>query len=318
MSKRKRPSSGQTPAGTDQNAAADAINKALLDAPGAHATASADDAAAKDDMAHVSPDILAGSPDIFASKPAPPAREPEASTEPAIESPAEASTEDAPPAPAEAAASADPVEVAPQAPPETPSPAPPAAMPPGAYPIAAPPPAPRRRGGSSTALGIVLVVVGLFALGVVVFGIDLTSYGWPLFVIIPGLTLLVLGFVGLGPGASIPGGILTMLGLVLAYQSASGDWPSWAFAWALVAPFGVGLGMYLQALRDRDPMALRRGRNLMFAGAIIFMIGFVFFESILGISGNDYGIFGKAALPALLIVIGIILLVRSVQRSRRA
>jgi uncharacterized membrane protein YhhN len=88
-------------------------------------------------------------------------------------------------------------------------------------------------------------------------------------------------------------------------------------AWALVAPFGIGLGMYLQALRDRDPAALRRGRNLMFAGAIIFMIGFVFFESILGISGTDYGIFGKAALPALLIVIGIILLVRSVQRSRR-
>jgi hypothetical protein len=48
------------------------------------------------------------------------------------------------------------------------------------------------------------------------------------------------------------------------------------------------------------------------------MIGFVFFESILGISATDYGIFGKAALPALLIVIGIILLVRSIQRSRKA
>jgi hypothetical protein len=306
MSKRKRPSSGKTPAGTDQNAAAE------------DATASADDAAAKEDMAHVSRDILAGSPDIFASKPAAPAPEPEASIEPAPAPPAETTAEDAPPANAEPTASADPVEITPQAPPESPSPAPTAPMPSGAYPIAAPPPAPRRRGGSSTALGIVLVVLGLFALGVVVFGIDLTSYGWPLFVIIPGLTLLVLGFVGLGPGASIPGGILTMLGLVLAYQSSSGDWPSWAFAWALVAPFGVGLGMYLQALRDRDPAALRRGRNLMFAGAITFMIGFVFFESILGISGNDYGIFGKAALPALLIVIGVILLVRSVQRSRRA
>jgi hypothetical protein len=304
MSKRKRASSGKAPTGTEKNAAAE------------DATGGADDAA-KDDMAHVRPDMLAGSPDIFASKPAAPATEPEASAEPAPAPPAEASSEDAPSAEAEAAPSTDPVEITPQAQAESPIPAPPAPMPAGAYPMAAPPPSPRRRGGSSTALGIVLVVVGLFALGVVVFGIDLTSYGWPLFVIIPGLTLLVLGFVGLGPGASIPGGILTMLGLVLAYQSSSGDWPSWAFAWALVAPFGIGLGMYLQALRDRDPAALRRGRNLMFAGAIIFMIGFVFFESILGISGNDYGIFGKAALPALLIVIGIILLVRSVQRSRR-
>jgi hypothetical protein len=168
------------------------------------------------------------------------------------------------------------------------------------------------------ALGVVLVVVGLFALGVVVFGIDLTQYGWPLFVIIPGLTLLVVGFVGGGVGASVPGGIVTMLGLVLAYQSSSGDWASWAFAWALIAPGGVGLGLYLQALRDRDAVMLRRGRTLMFIAVLIFMIGFVFFESILGISGTDYGVFGKAALPGLLIVIGLILLVRSIQRTRRA
>jgi hypothetical protein len=306
MSKRKRASSGKTPPGTDQNAAAD------------DATASADDTAVKEDMAHVSPDMLAGSPDIFASRPAAPATEPETFTEPPPEPQPEASAEDAPAAGQEAAASTEPVETTPQSPPDSPSLAPPA-LPGAAYPMGAvaAPPARMRRGGSSTALGIVLVVVGLFALGIVVFGIDLTSYGWPLFVLIPGLTLLVVGFVGAGSGASIPGGILTMLGLVLAYQSGTGDWPSWAFAWALVAPFGVGLGMYLQALRDRDPVALRRGRNLMFAGAIIFMIGFVFFESILGISGNDYGIFGKAALPALLIVIGVILLVRSIQRGRR-
>jgi hypothetical protein len=56
----------------------------------------------------------------------------------------------------------------------------------------------------------------------------------------------------------------------------------------------------------------------MFAGALIFLIGFVFFESILGISDTDYGVFGKAALPGLLIVIGVILLVRSIQRGRSA
>ena len=51
---------------------------------------------------------------------------------------------------------------------------------------------------------------------------------------------------------------------------------------------------------------------------MIFLIGFVLFESILGISGRDYfGPVGKAALPALLIIVGVILLVRSVQRSRR-
>jgi hypothetical protein len=301
MSKRKRATKPST--GADQPAGAEGATSAADDAP-------------KEDMAHVSHDLLSGSPDIFA---------PKWTEEPAAASASEAVTK---PVVTEAAAEpvesvATPVESV-ATPPGTPAQAEPALAPP----ISATTPPPHyvaptvrpaglRSGGSSMALGIVLVVVGLFALGVVVFGIDLTQYGWPLFVIIPGLTLLVVGFVGGGVGASVPGGIVTMLGLVLAYQSSSGDWASWAFAWALVAPGGVGLGLYLQALRDRDPMMLKRGRTLIFVAAMIFLIGFVLFEGIFRISGQDYGIFGKAALPGLLIVIGIILLVRSIQRTRQ-
>jgi uncharacterized membrane protein YhhN len=85
-----------------------------------------------------------------------------------------------------------------------------------------------------------------------------------------------------------------------------------------VFPFGVGLGLYLQALRDRDQNGLRTGRTLLFVGLMIFLIGFVLFESILGISGRDtFGPVGKAALPVLLIIVGVILFVRSWQRSRQ-
>ena len=140
-----------------------------------------------------------------------------------------------------------------------------------------------------------------------------------LVIIIPGITLVVVGFLRVGAVATIPGGIVTMLGVVLAYCNSTGDWPFWAYGWSLVVPFGIGLGMYLQALRDRDQHALRSGRTLLFISLIIFLIGFVLFESILGISGRDYfGPVGKAALPVLLILVGIILLVRSVQRSRHA
>ena len=56
----------------------------------------------------------------------------------------------------------------------------------------------------------------------------------------------------------------------------------------------------------------------MLIAAMIFLVGFVFFESILNISGiNDVPIV-KAALPALFIVIGILLLARSVQNSRKS
>jgi hypothetical protein len=182
--------------------------------------------------------------------------------------------------------------------------------------MAAPPPA--QRSGAGIALGVVLVVVGAFYLLVQVLGIDLSSFGWPLFVIIPGLTLLIVGLVSLGTGAAIPGGILTMVGLVLAYQNSTDNWASWAYAWALVAPGGVGVGLFLQGLREHDAGLTRQGRNLIFIAALIFMIGFVFFESILNISGmNDQPVV-RAALPALFIVIGIILLARSIQNSRRA
>lgn len=270
---------------------------------------SGDDSAVKDDMVHVTPDMLSGT-DIFASKggsgtaPPPPPADPEV-----VESPVATQTATEP---GETGA-APPPDPAPEAPP-------PSAIEPPPPPFAQfeARPSPARRGGNSTAaLGVVLIVLGVFALTIVLSGVDLTQYGWPLFVLVPGLTLLVLGFVGMGAIASIPGGIVTMLGLVLGYQNSTGDWPTWAFAWSLVIPFGLGLGMYLQALRDRDVPALRRGRTLMFVGLMIFIFGFVFFESILGISGRDYGGLGKAAIPLLLILIGLVLLVRAIQRSRR-
>jgi hypothetical protein len=174
------------------------------------------------------------------------------------------------------------------------------------------------RPGTSLALGIVLVVVGFFFLLMRIFDVDLSSYGWPLFVIIPGLTLLVVGFVSLGTGALVPGGIITMAGLVLAYQNATGDWPSWSYAWALVIPGGVGAGLLLQGLRTRDQHLLRQSRSLLFWSLMIFIIGFVLFESVLNVSGIDYGLVGKAALPVLLIIIGVTLLARSFQRGRSA
>jgi len=279
MSKRKR----RTPAESDAEEPSDEGTKA--------------------DMVHVTPDLLAGSPDIFAGKkvePAPGAEAPAAASDPVEPTAASTTMSPEPEPPAEA-------------PPLTP------ASPPPPFVEATPYPSPsRRRGGGSTALGIVFVVIGLFALVIVLTGTDLTQYGWPLFIIIPGLTLLVVGFISVGAGATIPGGILSVLGVVLAYCNSTNDWPFLAYGWALVTPGGVGLGIYLQALRDRDQHELRTGRTLLFIGLMIFLIGFVLFESILGISGRDYfGPIGKAALPVLLIVVGAILLVRSIQRSRQ-
>ena len=320
-------------------------------APKPPADDSTDDSSVKDDMVHVTPDLLAGGSDVFAGhKTQPAAEETVAAETPAPEEPSapDTSVDSEPQSPLpespDAAAQPSPSGAAPPAgsaghlptewggatsPPSgkeastTLTPEPPAAAPPP------PPPSPPyvqatpyrarpRRAGSAAALGVVLVVLGIFALVVALTGYDLTQNGWPLFILIPGLTLLVAGFVSFGSVATIPGGIVTMLGVVLAYTSSTEHWTVLAYAWALVVPFGIGLGMYLQALRDRDHQALRTGRTLLAVGFMIFLIGFVLFESILGISGRDtFGLVGKGALPALLIIVGVILFARSWQRSRQ-
>jgi len=270
---------------------------------------------------HVSSDMLAGSPDIWApgkdqpvetsdvapdaiSEDAAPAAEtqPEGEESPSMGAVEPAIAEDQP---TEAVATETAV----------------SALPPPAYqprpPAYVAPESTTRRAGSSVAFGVVLVVLGLFALLIQFTGFD-AGESWPLFVLIPGLTLLIVGYISLGTGALIPGAILTVIGLIFAYQSSTGDWPSWAFVWPLVAPGGVGLGLFLQGVRNHDSHLLRQGRVLMFVAAIIFMIGFVIFATVFRISDMDYGWFGKAALPALLIVVGFVLLARSIRSTRSA
>src|SRR3989475_10327343 len=72
--------------------------------------------------------------------------------------------------------------------------------------MVAPGPA-QRRAGSTVALGVVLVVLGLFALLVQFTGFD-PGGSWPLFIVLPGLTLFIGGFVSLGTGAPITRALL--------------------------------------------------------------------------------------------------------------
>jgi len=144
-----------------------------------------------------------------------------------------------------------------------------------------------RRG--SLALGLLLVVVGLAFLAVRQWGLDLAGTGWPLFVIVPGLVLFAAAFlVGGRPGTgfAVAGAVTVVTGVILAVQNATGLWATWAYAWALVAPGGVGLGLlvYGTLIRQRD-LALGGGWSVLVALAI-FLVGAFFFESVLGLSGN--------------------------------
>ena len=96
-------------------------------------------------------------------------------------------------------------------------------------------------------LGVILVLVGAVFLATNVTGFKLEA-AWPLFIIVPGLILLAASFAAggeAGGGLAITGSIVTTVGLILAVQEATGLYATWAYAWALVAPGSVGVGMLL-------------------------------------------------------------------------
>jgi hypothetical protein len=118
--------------------------------------------------------------------------------------------------------------------------------------------------------------------------------GWPYFVIIPGLTLLVLSLVPKPPrgvGFAIAGAIVTTVGTVLLYQSATGHWESWAYAWALVGPGAAGLGMLAYGLLFRQRDLVPAGARLVAIAAALFVVGYWYFETVFatGSSPIDLG-----------------------------
>jgi protein-S-isoprenylcysteine O-methyltransferase Ste14 len=171
---------------------------------------------------------------------------------------------------------------------------------------------PQTRSGSPGAavLGGILIVLGLIFFAGNQLNIDIGEATWPLYVIAPGVALVTLGLTQRhGSGLTIFGSIVTMVGLVLFYQNATDHWESWAYAWALVGPGGSGIGMLLYGTRSGDRKMARDGFWTILTALGIFAVGLVFFEGIIGISGERLPL-PNWVLPVAVIVIGVLVLVR--------
>jgi hypothetical protein len=178
----------------------------------------------------------------------------------------------------------------------------------------------RRRFGWETALGGLLLLLGIVVLLGQALELELGRVGWPFFVIIPGLGLLGLGLAAtgrLGEVLATIGGVITMAGLVLGVQNATDRFDTWAYAWALVVLVGAGLGRWLVGVvRQRGDLAASGGW-LIAAGLVAFVVFAVFFEVVVGIGGRGYGAGGRYGLAALLILAGLVLLGRRLLAARR-
>jgi hypothetical protein len=159
-------------------------------------------------------------------------------------------------------------------------------------------------------LGGILIVLGLLFFAGQQLNIDIGQATWPLYVIAPGVALVTLGLTQRhGSGLTVFGSIVTMVGLVLLYQNATDHWESWAYAWALVGPGGSGIGMLLYGTRSGDRKMARDGFWTILVALGIFGVGLVFFEGILGISGDRLPL-PNWVLPVAVIGIGVLVLVR--------
>lgn len=169
-------------------------------------------------------------------------------------------------------------------------------------------------------LGVVLIVGGAaWLLGNLV-QVDLGRYGWPLFVIVPGVILLVAGLStasDAGVGMMVGGCVITAVGLLLAFQNATDLWATWAYAWALVAPLGPGIGLMLAGWRYRRPALVDRGRTSALVGAALFVAGLVFFEGLIGLSGRQLLTLSATTWAVLLIVVGVVWVIAALLRQRR-
>lgn len=177
-----------------------------------------------------------------------------------------------------------------------------------------PPAAPARRSTpSGLVAGVILVIIGAALLVSRVVEISFGGVTWPLWIVVPGVAMLLGSFFipprG-GLGLAIPGAIVTMVGLVLWVQEVYGLYATWAYAWALVAPTGPGLGMLLYGLVHRDGELVGDGLRTTLVGLGLFLGFALFFEGVIGLSGDPIPDLDQY-LPYGIIVLGVLLVILS-------
>jgi hypothetical protein len=172
-------------------------------------------------------------------------------------------------------------------------------------------------------VGALLVATGIGWFVVRELGLDpfaaIADAGWPFFVVIPGVILLVASLIPQPPrgvGFAIAGAIVTTVGAVLFYQDTTGHWESWAYAWALVGPGAAGLGMLVYGLIFGQRELISVGARLIAIAAVIVTVGYWYFETVFatGRTPIDLGVWW----PVVIVAIGIAALVAGIVSRGRA
>ena len=158
-------------------------------------------------------------------------------------------------------------------------------------------------GGRYLRVGLAWTLVGLAMTAF--FWYFQTQLAWPAIIVGAGVTFILVAVLsGVMPQA-IPGTIIGGTGIILAWQNATGNWDSWAYAWALI-PGLVGLGLVISFLSHRVVRTV--GMWLMGWSLVVFLLFGIFFAG-----DGAYLRFW----PLILVIIGGLILLQSFTRSPR-
>ena len=172
--------------------------------------------------------------------------------------------------------------------------------------------APAQRSVAAPAvIGLFLILFGAAALAVREYDVNflphLGTWAWPFFVVVPGLVLLGAAVVAprpRGAGFAVSGAVVTAVGSLLLYQSQSGHWESWAYAWALL-PGAAGVALVAYGLFAADRRMRTAGLWLAGLMAVLFAAGVWFFEGLF--AGEDRVVDAGNWWPVAVIGLGVAL-----------
>ncbi len=136
------------------------------------------------------------------------------------------------------------------------------------------------------------------------------AFDWPVWVMLAGAILLVIGLLTGAPDMAVPATIVAGIGGILYYQNATGDWDSWLYMWTLF-PGLVGIGKLLSALIGGN--LKQEGRNAINA----IFVSIVFFAISASIFGGlkIFGPYKDYVLIGLLFIFGLWLILRGIFRK---
>lgn len=164
---------------------------------------------------------------------------------------------------------------------------------------------------SALVVGAGLVFIGVLVLLCqlipVLHALITIRFSWPLIIVGVGVFLFVLGVFIRVPDMAVPAAILFGIGALLYWQSLTGRWASWSYAWTLIPGF-VGLGMILGGLLGGQ------WRRRLVDGAVLVVfsvIGFTVFGAL--IEGQSFVL--GTYWPVLLILLGGLMLIRPLVKS---